>query len=151
MLKDLGSFLYAGQDVNPQSLAAGTHNGAGVNTVGFNSALALINIGALGGGTAVAQVDEYDEVATSWAAIESTRLRAFGGALGATALSFTSNQIALTENSLHRIAISDVGEITKTKLRVTIVVTGGSGALASVSFLLGNPVHAPDGKSVYIS
>ena len=53
------------QYVNPQSQAAATFNGAGVDTSGFNTAQFLINLGVIAGGqTFDAKVQESDDNST---------------------------------------------------------------------------------------
>ena len=111
------------QYVNPQSVSAGTVQGTGVDTSGFNTAQFLINLGVIPAGkTFDAKVQESDDNST-WTDVAGAAIPQVGDT---------------GDDTLKIIELrSLLGN--KKFLRVEYVDAGAGGTLLAMSVLLGRP------------
>ena len=123
--------------VRPQSASAGAVNGSGVDTKGYNSGMAIIEVGAASGSptaqTVDAKIQESDDNAT-WTDVS-----------GATITQITA------DNKSAQIRVEGLGTNRKRYLRVvtTVGFTGGTSPAIPVSahIVLGRAYKEPVGNS----
>lgn len=115
--------------INPASLGTGATNGTGIDTVGFNQALLVLAVGAMGSsGTMDVKVQESSDngVSDTWADV--------------TGAVFTQLVDGTHDNTAHIASL----DLSATERYIRIVSTGGTAASpGSVTVLLGDPDVGP--------
>jgi len=125
-MRDLSSNIGVSPSIAPAVISAGTTNGAGVDLRGFDSASAVVAVGAIAGsGNMTIKLQDSDDNSTFADTVADDRIGAFAAVL----LTGTTN---------------DVGYIGgKRYVRAVATLNSGTSVAVSVVIVAGNPHRAP--------